>query len=148
MSPATTSTEEAAVIARLANADRLAAERWAKDTERFGYVGPAPVARTDTELLTAAKAEAARKTQFRASPRGRLVAAIQGLRDLCLNTEAADAYGFYSRSLADEAAPLDLDAVAGIRRVLSHLSDDLTTGVFAALAALVAEAAPAQREAA
>jgi len=142
--------EVATVVARLRAFD----EREVAESQRrndgivwSGYTPrTAPRLRSDVELQAEAEAEVARLNAFRASPRGRFVAALRELCELGFLDEEARLYGIYSRSLRDVRRPLDLKAVADAFAVLIPMNRRVSSDAMEALNAMLAEAGQALAE--
>jgi hypothetical protein len=87
-----------------------------------GLQPDAPEVETVEDVALRLEREAANRTQFRLSPRGRFYVAIEDLREAGFHDEAQRLYGFFSRSIRDEREPLNVQAVAACLVILDGIT--------------------------
>ena len=74
---------------------------------------------------------------FKASPRGRFIAAIRQMEEISYAREACDLEGIYRRSLADDREPLNTEAVGAALTILNKVPGKDAGAAIDALAELL-----------
>lgn len=146
ITPTYDAAEVAAVITRIAAAQEheVAENRRKTEGARFSIHYECPVVLTHDEIVAKAEAEVTANAAFRATPRGRFLAAVREMEDL--GHDVRDLRSLYSRSLGITEVPTVSAIAAGLAMLNRERGED-AADARAALIEMLAEAGEMARAA-